>query len=164
MRVKIISCLKPQFWYSDRVGEEFEVKDFNSNTYALVSGTIGGIEKSDCEIVKDKPMTKREKEIQSTELYLEKLKDKSITSISSMSFISPGMNQFDDEEPKIMSVDEVMNSYDTYKKGLLKMEEETKKRFQPLVYRLGKIKSGETIAILNPSKFAEELLNLIIKE
>jgi len=55
MKVKIISCNRPTYWYYDQVGREFEVYDYNKSDYKVVSDNICGsyILKSDCEIIPD---------------------------------------------------------------------------------------------------------------
>ena len=52
MKVKIIKSEKPTYWYADKIGQTFEVKDYNNTDYRKV-GSGYYISKSDCEIVEN---------------------------------------------------------------------------------------------------------------
>jgi len=58
MRVKIVKCKYPGWWYEDRIGEEFEVEERVSLTFGEPSYKLAGYEfdrilKEDCEVVTD---------------------------------------------------------------------------------------------------------------
>jgi len=57
MRVKIMKCSKDVYWYSDKIGQEFEVSDDGSFYYAIEDTVYGErtlIAKLDCEIIEIK--------------------------------------------------------------------------------------------------------------
>lgn len=65
MKVKIVKCSGKNYWYADRVGQTFDVAEaYNSYSkyivlYANGEPTIYGIDKCDCEIVKNKNKEKQ---------------------------------------------------------------------------------------------------------
>lgn len=60
MKVKIIKCSNPSWWYVDKIGREIEVEkryylipeDEEKDSF-LVKGGIGVIQKSDCQVIED---------------------------------------------------------------------------------------------------------------
>ena len=53
MRVKIVGFDKKSYWYSDKLGLEFDVVDFNEERYALKSDGLSFIDKTDCIVLPD---------------------------------------------------------------------------------------------------------------
>jgi hypothetical protein len=67
MRVRITRCLDDRFWYSKQIDKEFNVLYSNGSNHTALDGDgniIGGILKSDCEIIKEKPDSEEMKIIQ----------------------------------------------------------------------------------------------------
>jgi hypothetical protein len=54
MKIKVISCENPTWWYATNIGREFEVEqsEYRQDRYSAVIGG-GGIAKIDCEVVED---------------------------------------------------------------------------------------------------------------
>ena len=52
MKVKIIKCENPEYWYADKIGEVFEVEEWDIRNYKKF-GSCDLIIKSDCEIVEN---------------------------------------------------------------------------------------------------------------
>lgn len=60
MKVKVVKCSSESYWYKDRVGEEFDVEDYENHKYNIISGEKEDwiIYKSDCEVIQEKPYPK----------------------------------------------------------------------------------------------------------
>ncbi len=57
MRVKIIKCRQPHFWYSNKIGKEYNVRQCKNidEDYELIGNDFfANIEKEDCEIIEEK--------------------------------------------------------------------------------------------------------------
>lgn len=55
MKVKVLKCSKPTYWYANKIGQEFEVSQFtNDDHYSLINTPLHCLDKKDCEIVKSK--------------------------------------------------------------------------------------------------------------
>jgi len=51
IKVKILSCENPDCWYSDKIGQVFEVEQHNNAMYALTDNKSLAIWKSDCVVI-----------------------------------------------------------------------------------------------------------------
>lgn len=61
MRVKIVKCKSPDFWYVNMIGQEFKVTQckFDSEDYTIIDDFMErSISKSDCEVVKEETYVK----------------------------------------------------------------------------------------------------------
>ena len=60
MKVKIISCSGNQFWYKNKIGETFKVKEYDNENYQVTDYLVNLIGKIDCKIINDNKMKKED--------------------------------------------------------------------------------------------------------
>ena len=124
-------------------------------------------------------MGKRDDQIKNTKLYLSDLEDKTNKWINPKPYFGSVQINFDDEQPKIMSAEEILESLrakqsalvwtvDDVMAGIKKGIEETHKPYKPLVDELENMKTGERvlpqIGRNDLATVAKYFLNLIIKK
>ena len=58
MKVRITKSGKKTYWYSNRIGEEFEIRDTGEQVYYVeYKGVERGVDKEDCEVIPDEAET-----------------------------------------------------------------------------------------------------------
>lgn len=162
MKVKIVSSKLCTFWYAGKIGEVFEVEQKDEYDYHVI-GEDKSIGIEDCKIIEE-TMGKREELIKETEEFLEFVKDEKTVRVFPHNYFKEEI-KFDDEQPKIMSVDEIFDEYfekTTSTKGSIQRAwDESAKRFQQLVDEL----KSKTLKEDDPELFDIyiRLLNLVIE-
>jgi len=55
MKIKIVKCSDPDWWYSQRIGQIAEVMELEGDTdyHVPINGYLGPVLKTDCEIVEE---------------------------------------------------------------------------------------------------------------
>lgn len=66
MKVRIVKAKKDTFWYSEKIGKIFEVKEYGKKNYVLVANINSFIDKDDCEIVVEPTEQPKPKEVRCT--------------------------------------------------------------------------------------------------
>lgn len=56
MRIRIVKCSNPHYWYINNVGEEFEVMSYSDLNYGVITSNrymFSLVVKDDCELIED---------------------------------------------------------------------------------------------------------------
>ena len=57
MKVRITKCSNIVYWYADRIGYEFEIRDTGEQVYYVeYKGVERGVDKEDCEVIPYEPV------------------------------------------------------------------------------------------------------------